>query len=347
MEPFVASWAIPFNVIGEDPLLSDPSNGDYSLQPGSPAAGFGCYTFPERKKIPLQDKIQNYNLITLTDKRLEVEGEISVNTMWDADTIAVVGDLTINNDVILEIAPGTNIEFAGFYSISVAGTIIAEGDPENRILFHSSSSQLYQPDTTMEGSWNGINFINTATTNQLSVFTYCIFENSKSLTEDRLGGVISCYNFSKLNVTNCIFRNNLAVFGSVFGCNYNSAPVVTGNLFYDNDAITAGSPFYIKYSHPVINYNTITSNTIQNEDEWYVTGIIHTYIAKPQLTGNIIRDNFTNYYFGDQILEGKAFYLNYNNIENWEGGTGNIDLPAQFLMQEANPYYLDRKLTLY
>jgi hypothetical protein len=331
-------------VIGQDPLLTDPENGDYSLQPGSPAAGYGCITFPEKidpaAMYSREPYIYKHQL--LTDRTIEVEGEISENTYWEADTVIVIGDLTINNDVFLEIAPGTIVEFAGFFKISVSGAIIAEGNSDSRILFKSTDPHLYEPDTTTAGSWNGIKFINTNATNQTSRFTYCVFENSKSLTEDITGGVISCYNFSQLIVTNCIFRNNLAIFGSVFGCDYNSAPTLTNNLFYDNAAVLAGSPFYVKYSHPVINYNTITANTIQNEDEWYVTGIIHTYIAKPQLTGNIIRDNFTNYYFGDQILEGKAFYVNFNNIENWTGGTGNLDQPAQFVLQGDQPYYLDQ-----
>ncbi|MFC1887706.1 choice-of-anchor Q domain-containing protein [Candidatus Cloacimonadota bacterium] len=322
-------------------MITDPENGDYSLLPNSPASGYGCITFPENKYYPYNSfTFDRKNSLVLNGDRLEVEGEINENTHWTADTVTVVGDLIVNNGIVLMIDPGVVIEFTGFYSINVSGTIIAEGIPDERIVFRSETGGLFHPDSTETGSWNGIKFINTQADNEVSIFRYCIFENSKSLNEDIIGGVFYCYNYSKLKIENSVFRCNLAVFGSAIGCDYNSSPQITGNLFYENYAILAGSPFYIKYSHPIFNYNTIVSNVILNEDEWYVTGIFHTYIAKPQLTGNIIRNNLTNYFFQDQILEGKAIYIGYNNIEFGFEGTGNIDLPALFLMEEPYPYSL-------
>ncbi|KQC05925.1 MAG: hypothetical protein APR54_01935 [Candidatus Cloacimonas sp. SDB] len=323
-------------------MLSNPENGDYSLLPDSPAAGYGCITFPEEKiQHPPEPEIFNrYFSNSRKGNRFEVEGEITENTIWSADTISVIGNIIINDGVTLAIEPGATIEFAGFYSISVFGSLQAAGEPDNQIIFTSSNADQFQPDSTEAGSWNGIRFSNTSHLNEPSFFRYCIFENSKSLSTDIIGGVIYCYNFSQLQVVNSIFRNNFAIFGSAVGCDYNSAPEITGNLFHNNYALLAGSPFYVKYSHPHLNYNTIAANQILNQDVWYVTAMVHTYIAKPQLTGNIIRNNLTNYFFQDQILEGKAFYINYNNIENGYAGTGNIDFPAQFVMNGSTPYYL-------
>jgi len=323
-------------------MLSNPENGDYSLLPDSPAAGYGCITFPEENIFdrPVPERPDKSFNISRNFNRFDVEGDITENTIWAADTISVIGNIIINDGVTLVIEPGVTIEFAGFYSISVLGAIQASGEADNPIIFKSSTAVQFQPDSTEAGSWNGIRFLNTSHQNEPSLFYYCIFENSKSLSTEIIGGVIYCYNFSKLQVINSIFRNNFAIFGSAVGCDYNSSPQITGNLFYNNYALLAGSPFYVKYSHPHLNYNTISANEILNQDEWYVTAMIHTYIAKPQLTGNIIRNNLTNYFFQDQILEGKAFYINYNNIENGYAGTGNIDLPAQFVMNGLTPYYL-------
>jgi len=198
----------------------------------------------------------------------------------------------------------------------------------------------FQPDTLQHGAWNGIDFINTSALNQASIFEYCIFEYSKSISINNLGGVIYCYNFSNLKITNSVFRNNFAVFGSVIGCDYYSCPQLTGNLFHYNSALLAGSPFYFKYSQPFLNNNTIADNEIMNEDEWYQTAFVHNYISKPELTGNIIRNNHTNFYFQYQILEGKSYYITYNNIENGYEGTGNIDLPAGFINTGNHPYSL-------
>jgi len=310
--------------------------------PDSPAQGYGCITFPAESEIietaqyPMQININK----KITGTRELVEGEITDDTIWEADTISVTGDIVINNGITLTIASGVMVEFQGFHNISVEGTILAEGDPENFIVFKSQNSDLFQSDSTNSGSWNGIRFHNTSSQNNASLFKYCKFENSKSLTEDVIGGVISCYNFSKLKIINSIFCNNLAIFGSVIGCDYNSSPEITGNLFYANYAILAGSPLYCKYSCPSLNNNTIVSNEILNEDVWYFTAFLHNYIAKPKLTGNILRDNLSNFFLEYQILEGKAYYTTYNNIEDGYEGIGNIDLPAYFIMEGDHPYAL-------
>ena len=41
-----AGGAPYYNVIGLDPQLLDPEQGDFRLQPGSPALGYGCRVFP-------------------------------------------------------------------------------------------------------------------------------------------------------------------------------------------------------------------------------------------------------------------------------------------------------------
>ena len=42
-----------------------------------------------------------------------VSGTISSHTVWQEDTIRVFGDITINDDVVLTITPGTRVEFQG------------------------------------------------------------------------------------------------------------------------------------------------------------------------------------------------------------------------------------------
>jgi len=247
----------------------------------------------------------------------------------------------IENGVTLTIEPGVQIEFQDFYSILIAGAIQAEGEPDDFIVFRNRDGDLFQPDSTESGSWNGIRFHNTSSQNSISIFKYCIFENSKSLTEDIIGGVISCYNYSQIHISNSIFRNNLALFGSVIGCDYNSSPKITGSLFHDNYALLAGSPFYFKYSHPALYNNTISENRILNTDVWYFTAFVHNYISKPRVTGNIIRGNETNFFEGYRILEGKSYYTTYNNIEDGYEGIGNIDLPAQFVGNGDHPFALE------
>jgi len=80
-----------------------------------------------------------FSLLTLSglnaQTSITVEGEITADTTWSADTVKVTGDLVINDDVIVTIEPGTRIEFQGFYEMEVKGTVIAEGNHGDSIIF--------------------------------------------------------------------------------------------------------------------------------------------------------------------------------------------------------------------
>ncbi|MCK5596427.1 MAG: hypothetical protein KAJ04_03175, partial [Candidatus Eisenbacteria sp.] len=46
------------NVVGVDPELTDPENGDFRPAPGSPASGYGCRTFTSRGGDDLAAAVQ-------------------------------------------------------------------------------------------------------------------------------------------------------------------------------------------------------------------------------------------------------------------------------------------------
>ncbi|NQT65267.1 MAG: T9SS type A sorting domain-containing protein, partial [FCB group bacterium] len=189
------------------------------------------------------------------------------------------------------------------------------------------------------GAWNGIKFNNISTSNITSKLEYCIFEYSKSFEEK--GGVIHVYNVSDLEITNCIFRNNVADFGSAISFEYHSAPRIFGNLFENNHAFISGSPINCSYSYPMITNNTIVSNFVLNEETFHETAAIHTFISKPQITNNIIFDNETNFYDPHQLMNCKAFYTTYNCLEFGHDGIGNIDQNPMFTGTGMHPFALE------
>ena len=151
-----------------------------------------------------------------------MSGNITENTFWDADTVKVVGDVQVEDGIILSIAAGTKIEFSDFYSFNIQGAIQAVGEPENFICFTSERPEFFEIDHSTAGAWNGIRFDNTNPANELSILKYCVFEYSKNVDQNGIGGVISCFDFSKLKIENCIFRNNAADFGGTIGMEFNS-----------------------------------------------------------------------------------------------------------------------------
>ncbi|MDP8204744.1 MAG: right-handed parallel beta-helix repeat-containing protein [Candidatus Tenebribacter mawsonii] len=269
---------------------------------------------------------------------IEVSGSITSNQFWDADTVKVTDNVIIENGVTVNIASGVKIEFQDFYSIGVKGAVTAIGEPDNLIHFTSIYPEAFMIDHSEYGAWNGIKFDNVSAFNDVSKLVYCIFEYSKSF--DEKGGAIRVNNVSDLEITNCIFRNNVADFGGAISFEYHSAPKIFGNLFENNYAYISGSPIYCSYSYPRITNNTIVSNFVLNEEEFHETAAIHTYISKPQITNNIIWNNETNFYDPHQLMNCKAFYTTYNDIEFGQEGNGNVDEQPFFIGSGPHPYSL-------
>jgi len=329
-------------VIGLDPQLIDPENGDYRVTAGSPAEGYGCQIFITERVDSFQ-KINQPMITCLKSKNknsIEVSGIINEDTFWQADTVKVIGDIEVSNGAILTIFAGTKIEFQDFYSINVKGSMQALGEPDNRILFTSAHPELFLPDSFFTGAWNGIRFHNTSALNEKTTFSYCDFEYSKVFGDSIKGGVLSFYNFSKARVVNCSFTQNVADYGSVIGLDYQSSPEIIDCIFTKNYAFVGGSPIYSTYSYPRLINNTMIDNYVLNEDINYRTGAVQSFISKPQITNNIIRDNVTHYFDPAQLAECKDFYTKYNNIEFGHGGEGNIDDDPLFNYSSEYPYSL-------
>ena len=60
-------------------------------------------------------------LLTAQPASIEVSGDITAHTTWNADTVKVTGDLLVADDVTLTIETGTYIEFQGWYTLVVEG----------------------------------------------------------------------------------------------------------------------------------------------------------------------------------------------------------------------------------
>jgi len=270
---------------------------------------------------------------------IEVGGSIGSSGFWSADTVKVIGDVIVENGVTLTILPGVRVEFQDYYSLEVNGTMQALGEVSNPIIFTSNDPDGFLIDHSTSGAWNGIKFKNVSTQNMFSIFRSCIFEFSKSFNTK--GGVFQIYNSSDIEIINCTFRNNIADYGGSISFEYNSAPLLFGNLYENNYAFISGSPIYCSYSYPRIINNTIVNNYVLNPESFHETAAIHTFISKPQLANNIIWNNENNFYDPQQIMRCKPYYTIYNDIEGGHEGDGNISFDPQFSGTSSNPFNLE------
>jgi hypothetical protein len=331
----------PFNnVIGLNPQLVDPENGDYRTAQGSPAAGYGCRTFrsgrrggggSSRASGPGAPRVGV----------LDVGGNITTDTTWNADLVRVHDDVTIEDGVVLHIAPGTRVEFQGDHELEVAGSLRAIGRSGQRIVFTTDEPQLFTVDRSRLGCWGGIRFEGTRATNEPSRLVFCILEYGKAtrLSNGAYpygGGALTVVDFSELAVRNCILRNNVAEYGGALFLYRNANPLIAGNLIVDNHALFNAGAIYCGYSHPNIVNNTIVGNRIHNGGNPYLdtTGVL-MFLSKPLLANDIVRGNEPDLpYMHAELCGGKGCYTRYNNIEGAATGGTNID---------ADPLFGDRE----
>ena len=271
---------------------------------------------------------------------MEVSGAIAFDTVWDADTVRVMGDVAVEDRVTLAIAAGTRIEFTDFYRLTVLGRLLAVGSVDDPIVFTTDEPGAFSPDTTTTGCWNGIRFPWTSSINEESRLEHCTVEFSKAVGAEPWGGALSVTGFSKLLVRNCIFRNNAADYGGAIFCSHHAAPVLVGNLMEGNSAFLRGSAIYVLYSYPDVTNCTIVRNDCLNEEPFDETGAIHSHIAKPRTTNSIVRDNGSAYFIPTQILRGKGYYTTSCDVEYGHEGEGNIDEDALFVGFGEHPFAL-------
>ncbi len=150
---------------------------------------------------------------------------------------------------------------------------------------------------------------------------------SGSITEDTV------WNADKVNVVH---------YGGALFFYHNACPRIADNLIVDNHSLDNGSAVYCAYSYPVLTNNTIVNNTIHNSDDPYIDSCaVLSFLAKPQLVNNIIRDNDPEFvYLHTQLWSNKAYYTRYNNIEDHEEVGGNIDADPLFVDEADSDYHL-------
>ena len=177
-------------------------------------------------------------------------GVISQDTMWQGQ-ISVLSDVTVSEATTLEIASGTDVQFAQV-SLIVHGALIAVGTEAETILF-SSAAEMPAP-----GDWDGIHFTSNSddarsrmvhsiieyagpgvtNTDTSPSFDNCLF--IRNSTSNSAGG--GMYNFnSSPTVTNCTFSHNAATRTHGGGMyNLNSSPTVMNCTFSQNSAVVGG-----------------------------------------------------------------------------------------------------------
>jgi len=286
-------------------------------------------------------------LISLSSKSqtIEVSGSINTNTNWDADTVKIIGDVTVEQDVLLSVSPGVYIEAQGYYKLNVFGKISAIGLISDSITFTVNDTTGFWSDTTsVTGGWHGIYIIGEDGSSDSSVFSYCKLQYGKNYDEygaDINGGALYIYNHGFLHINHCLFSNNMVIcytngvdgpYGGAIYCENVNEVLIDSSSFIKNRSFNFSGA--IRIDENCFN-TTITNNTFINNGGYfwkdapppwgYVIGGGGAAISTSDLVYSPEISN--NYCFNNKGLNGIIYTSNlhsriFNNVicNNWGPG---------------------------
>jgi PKD repeat protein len=257
-----------------------------------------------------------------------VTGDVSGT--WDAagSPYLVEGDVTVPAGTSLTIEPGVQIIFQSWYSLTVNGTLQADGTDNAPVLFSA-------PDGGP--GWPGIRFVGASDSSRL---THVIVERGRATGASplNLGGGIYIENSSP-TVRYSTIRDNFAIKGGGGIALIQSNAILTGNTFINNHAGQGGSAsgggLYLSYSNPQLTGNFILDNGVgvagTYSTPYGLGGGIFADHSNPVLTGNLIAGNYVDA-SANSYARGGALYLNVsdpdlinNTITNNTIGSGGGD----------------------
>jgi predicted outer membrane repeat protein len=195
------------------------------------------------------------------------------DTTLNADTVKVISDFTIPDNVTLTILPGTIVEFQGDYNIRVRGALKAIGNAKDSIQFTA-------PDTLTNWEID----LEITPNNDSSIFSFCVFEKSNG----QLAPLELMFS-DKVRISNCYFRNNNTNQAVVYF--WESNILLENSHFVNNHAKYNGGALFIAHN----SLATIRNNIFYMNSAGSSGGAIHCQdTASPTIVNNWICNNYTD-----------------------------------------------------
>jgi predicted outer membrane repeat protein len=287
------------------------------------------------------------------DSELTTGGTIALDVVWAADTVRVTSDVTVNDGFTLTILPGVYVQFQDNWGLDIQGRLLANGKKGNPVIFSVKDTLGFTADYSHTG-WKGIKFNNTPESNEQSQIDHAILEYGKGIN----GGVLYVNNFSKLDISNSVFRYNTASSsgGAVYcldagvsftGCSLlqNTSDQQGGGIFGQNSDMTfknalissnttgdGGGIHGREGSVIVIENSQIINNHTIKDPNWSRGGAIGAYnFCSLRIDNSIIANNTSNgtggaiFIWGGSILGVNSLIVNNLSDSSYAGGISSVD----------------------
>ncbi|MCD4736580.1 MAG: right-handed parallel beta-helix repeat-containing protein, partial [Bacteroidales bacterium] len=260
-----------------------------------------------------------------------VYGHISENTLWH-DTVLVIGDVFVDNDITLSVEPGSYIEFQGHYKLDIDGTLSAIGTEPDTITFTAANQNI---------GWNRLVFDHTQASNDSSKIMYCRLEHGKATDaghENQQGGALYIINFDKVIISHCTIENNHAE--TTYGCGgginlYYSNAIISDNIITNNHTMNQGGGIFLDHSNA-----TVVNNIITNNHSGTYGGGISDFYSDACISQNAITQNHASAKGGAIYFDHSASTVINNTFSNNSATNG-----GGISIEVSNPVISNNKIS--
>jgi len=279
---------------------------------------------------------------------LDVSGNLT-SGVWSLSDhpVRVVGNIVLPTGEQLTIQPGVRVEFAGPFSFTVNGKLIAEGTYTDFIVFTVANPMV---DSLR---WRGLRLDQAERDTR---FRFCRIEYgwARGAWPDNCGGGVYIKNCSP-TLERCEIINNRADLdgGGLYG--WSTSATLRNNLIVANWSGNFGGGVSLMYSNPTIANCTVTLDTARG----WGGGVFIGTEGKPNISNSIITANTQLLFLDDQIENndlprGDNFMQDLGRAQSARPvvsfsdvtvgqdypfpGTGNISADPQFVNAVRQPY---------
>jgi hypothetical protein len=254
-----------------------------------------------------------------SQQTIQVQGE--VYGTWDVDTVLVVGNLIVPEGKALALTPGCVVQFNGFFSIDIKGSIQALGTATDSILFTVPDTLGFSDLSSGLGGWNRITIDDLSPQADSSIFEHCRFEYSKTDTFQLHGGVFFIRNSSQVRISNSTFYHNRSFVNGGAIYLYSSRAIIKHNAF---ESTLAGTSVHWGYGGAicgVYSMANVSNNTFRNNTSTGIGGGCSFEYTIPTLNANVFENNFSALGGAFGVLRASSGGLVSNNLCVGNGST--------------------------
>ncbi len=240
---------------------------------------------------------------------LGVAGPIDVDTTWSSLTepYVIQGDVTVN--ATLTIAPGVQVQFAGPYTLKVAGTLSARGTAQNNIVFTAPGNVIVPAKLLFIG---GDAVFANGVYQSGSILEHVVVQKIGSI--DTLGAVVLFG--AHPYISNSIIKNNGA--SGIYAYSISGDLRIEHNTIESNRAALGGGLYVstLLGAKLLLNDNTVRNNTVSGGNGFGNGGGLHLTVdgSLATLNANKFENNQASGVAGGIYLAGVNSVMSANVI---------------------------------